>query len=166
MHLLLSAIMLQIAYIACQLADKDDDYTGPATTLSKITTTLQYSADCVIVSAETVAWVALVLLDNGIGLVKPVEVTRKRIRTTRAVYWIAALCVVLQLISWAIYLAQLWPPNSDGGILIAPFFIDAACKGILAIGILAILIRAIVVRVRFRKAQHVQRVSIGISKSN
>ena len=153
--------MFQIAYIGCQLADRGDDDSNGWSALNKITTTMQASASLLLMIAEIVAWVALVLLDNGIGLVKPVEVTKKRIRTTRATYWFAGFWICFQFVIWAVSLATLWPQNENSSATIAPFVLDVPSKGLLAIAILAILIRAIVIRVRFRKAQHIKRVSLG-----
>lgn len=100
------------------------------------------------------------MLDNGIGLVKPAEVTRKRRRTTIAVYLIIGLCIIFHIILWAVYLVFEWTPTIDSLPAIEPYFLDLVARCILGIATVVTLIRAIVVRVRLRKLQHVRRVSL------
>lgn len=161
-----SSVLLQMAAIACQILQDTSDvslynpYYYPS--FYSVPLTLDATATFLLLIAELIVWVALMLFDNGICLMKPVKVTKRRTRSTLAAYIFFGLMAMLQTIAWALDLTRIlekWDRFTPAQP-VAQLCLTTAASACLGIAIIVLLIRSIMLRVRFRKARHVKRVRI------
>lgn len=122
---------------------------------------LQDTTEYLFVMTELIVFAALVLFDNGICLMKPLRVTKRRTGWLYTVYAVFGVLGTMQTISWVIDLnGTITPEHSNHDTDLAGFYVGMAASAVLGLGIIALLVRSIVLRVRFRKDRHVRRVSI------